>query len=168
MNLNFTEDAARNCVQLCSTFKDEVKLKRRFVANNQVAASPDGFVTAKQIGDVYSTFMSEDLGTLLGGYVDQAEAMAMLFAAAGGLIDAQDAQAAAAIGKAATPPPAMKSVVLGGSLEAELAEARAVVAAFAAAPGAGAIGLAGEMLDRPHLRRAERLLDRRERAAGRP
>ena len=52
--------------------------------------------------------------------------------------------------------------------QAELAEARAVVAAFAAAPGAGAIGLAGEMLDRPHLRRAERLLARRERAAGRP
>ncbi|GEP05826.1 HpcH/HpaI aldolase/citrate lyase family protein [Methylobacterium oxalidis] len=52
--------------------------------------------------------------------------------------------------------------------QAELAEARAVVAAFAAAPGAGAIGLAGEMLDRPHLRRAERLLARRARAPGRP
>ncbi len=38
--------------------------------------------------------------------------------------------------------------------------ARAIVEAFAANPGAGVIGLNGEMLDRPHLRRAERLLRR--------
>ncbi|WP_336487361.1 HpcH/HpaI aldolase/citrate lyase family protein [Methylobacterium nigriterrae] len=44
--------------------------------------------------------------------------------------------------------------------EAALAEARAVVAAFAAAPGAGVVGLGGAMLDRPHLRRAERLIAR--------
>ena len=39
-----------------------------------------------------------------------------------------------------------------------LAHARAVVAAFAGSPGAGVVGLNGEMLDRPHLERAERLL----------
>jgi citrate lyase subunit beta/citryl-CoA lyase len=39
-----------------------------------------------------------------------------------------------------------------------LAKARAIVAAFAAAPGAGAIGIDGKMYDRPHLVRAERLL----------
>jgi citrate lyase subunit beta/citryl-CoA lyase len=44
--------------------------------------------------------------------------------------------------------------------EAALAEARAVVAAFAGSPGAGVIGQAGAMLDHPHLRRAERLLER--------
>ncbi len=38
--------------------------------------------------------------------------------------------------------------------------ARAVVAAFAANPGAGVVGLGGRMVDRPHLRRAERVLAR--------
>jgi citrate lyase subunit beta/citryl-CoA lyase len=41
-----------------------------------------------------------------------------------------------------------------------LAHARAVVDAFARSPGAGVVGLEGEMLDRPHLARAERLLAR--------
>jgi citrate lyase subunit beta/citryl-CoA lyase len=41
-----------------------------------------------------------------------------------------------------------------------IAEARAIVAAFAASPGAGVVGLKGEMLDRPHLARAERILAR--------
>jgi citrate lyase subunit beta/citryl-CoA lyase len=49
--------------------------------------------------------------------------------------------------------------------EAALAEARAVVAAFTGAPGAGVIGQAGAMLDLPHLRRAERLLARFDREA---
>jgi citrate lyase subunit beta / citryl-CoA lyase len=44
--------------------------------------------------------------------------------------------------------------------EEALARARAIVAAFAANPGAGVIGLDGEMLDMPHLRRAERTLGR--------
>jgi citrate lyase subunit beta/citryl-CoA lyase len=46
-----------------------------------------------------------------------------------------------------------------------IARAKAVVAAFAAKPGAGVVGLDGAMLDRPHLVRAERLLAR-ARAAG--
>jgi citrate lyase subunit beta/citryl-CoA lyase len=41
-----------------------------------------------------------------------------------------------------------------------IAKARAVVAAFAASPGAGAVGINGVMYDRPHLVRAERLLAR--------
>ena len=41
-----------------------------------------------------------------------------------------------------------------------LARARAILAAFAAAPGAGVVALDGEMLDRPHQLRAERLLAR--------
>lgn len=44
--------------------------------------------------------------------------------------------------------------------EREVARARAIVAAFAAQPDAGVLGVEGEMLDRPHLRRAERLLAR--------
>jgi citrate lyase subunit beta/citryl-CoA lyase len=40
----------------------------------------------------------------------------------------------------------------------QIENAQAVVAAFAAQPGAGAIGIDGKMYDRPHLVRAQRLL----------
>ncbi len=43
--------------------------------------------------------------------------------------------------------------------ETEVAHARAVVAAFEAAPGAGAVSLDGRMVDRPHLVQARRILD---------
>lgn len=42
--------------------------------------------------------------------------------------------------------------------EDEIAHARAVIAAFAANPGAGTVGLEGAMLDRPHLALAQALL----------
>jgi citrate lyase subunit beta/citryl-CoA lyase len=42
--------------------------------------------------------------------------------------------------------------------EAELAHARAVVDAFDANPGAGALSLDGKMIDRPHLVQAQRIL----------
>jgi citrate lyase subunit beta/citryl-CoA lyase len=42
--------------------------------------------------------------------------------------------------------------------EAELAHAKAVVAAFEASPGAGALSLDGRMIDRPHLLQAQRTL----------
>lgn len=42
--------------------------------------------------------------------------------------------------------------------DADIAHARAVVAAFAADPGAGALSLDGRMIDRPHLIQAQRLL----------
>lgn len=41
---------------------------------------------------------------------------------------------------------------------AEIAHAEAVVAAFAAQPGAGALSLEGRMIDRPHLVQAQRIL----------
>ena len=41
-----------------------------------------------------------------------------------------------------------------------IARAQAVIEAFKAHPGAGVVGVNGEMLDRPHLLRAERLLRR--------
>src|SRR5258707_11178998 len=41
-----------------------------------------------------------------------------------------------------------------------LAQARAIVAAFAASPGAGVIGIDGVMYDRPHLARAQQLIAR--------
>jgi citrate lyase subunit beta/citryl-CoA lyase len=42
--------------------------------------------------------------------------------------------------------------------EEQLAEARAIVAAFAANPGVGTLQLMGRMLDQPHLEQARRLL----------
>lgn len=47
--------------------------------------------------------------------------------------------------------------------EAEVARAQRIVAAFAAAPGAGVVSLDGQMVDRPHLIQAQRILE-----AGRP
>lgn len=44
-----------------------------------------------------------------------------------------------------------------------IARAQAVIDAFNANPGAGVVGVNGEMLDRPHLLRAERLLRRMKR-----
>jgi citrate lyase subunit beta/citryl-CoA lyase len=41
---------------------------------------------------------------------------------------------------------------------AEIEKAKAVVAAFTAQPGAGAVGIEGKMYDRPHLVRAQALL----------
>jgi len=51
--------------------------------------------------------------------------------------------------------------------EAAIAQARGIKAAFELAGDAGVIGLAGGMLDRPHLLRAEKLLERARRA-GKP
>ena len=42
--------------------------------------------------------------------------------------------------------------------EIELAQARAIVAAFAANPGVGALSVDGRMVDRPHLVQAQRIL----------
>ncbi len=50
--------------------------------------------------------------------------------------------------------------------DAEIAAAERIVAAFAAAPGQGTVGLDGRMLDRPHLRQAERVLAAAGRSGG--
>ena len=51
---------------------------------------------------------------------------------------------------------------------AEFEHARRVVAAFAAAPGAGVVSLDGRMLDRPHLLQAQRILAGAPGAKGAP
>jgi citrate lyase subunit beta / citryl-CoA lyase len=48
---------------------------------------------------------------------------------------------------------------------AAIERARAIVDAFAAKPGAGVVGIAGVMYDRPHLARAQQLLDRLKRSS---
>jgi len=60
--------------------------------------------------------------------------------------------------------------VINGAFEATAAEierATRIVAAFAANPGAGTLGLDGEMIDRPHLLQAQRLLDLAAKGTGR-
>jgi citrate lyase subunit beta/citryl-CoA lyase len=44
--------------------------------------------------------------------------------------------------------------------------AEAVIAAFAANPGAGTVGIGGVMYDRPHLERARQLLARAKAISG--
>ncbi|MCA0424453.1 MAG: HpcH/HpaI aldolase/citrate lyase family protein, partial [Proteobacteria bacterium] len=46
-----------------------------------------------------------------------------------------------------------------------IAHAREIVDVFAANPGAGVVGIGGKMIDRPHLKQAERILAQ-ARAAG--
>ncbi|HLH94956.1 MAG TPA: CoA ester lyase [Xanthobacteraceae bacterium] len=50
--------------------------------------------------------------------------------------------------------------------ESALTRARAIIAAFAASPGAGVVGIDGVMYDRPHLLRAQRLIARAKGLSG--
>jgi citrate lyase subunit beta / citryl-CoA lyase len=50
----------------------------------------------------------------------------------------------------------------------DIARAQAIIAAFAAAPHAGVLSLDGQMLDRPHLLRAQRILERAAHAHASP
>ena len=50
--------------------------------------------------------------------------------------------------------------------EAEKDRARRIVAAFAAAPAAGVVSLDGQMIDRPHLIHAQRILNSIDRKEG--
>ncbi|GAA1698731.1 hypothetical protein GCM10009831_03610 [Dietzia cercidiphylli] len=116
MTVHLEPGVAELCVSRCGDFINEVTqdLTGGMIAGQ--GSSLGAFDTARQIGTVYSLFVGEDLRTLLNGYVDQAKAMAMLFAAAGGLIEAQDEAVAAALGKAAQEPAGLQSLGLLGSL----------------------------------------------------
>jgi citrate lyase subunit beta/citryl-CoA lyase len=43
-----------------------------------------------------------------------------------------------------------------------IAQARAIIDAFAANPGAGVLSIDGKMIDAPHLKQAQRLIERAE------
>jgi citrate lyase subunit beta/citryl-CoA lyase len=75
--------------------------------------------------------------------------------------ECEDANRDGFVGKMAIHPAQVPIIneVFTPSAEA-LAHARAVIAAFAAQPGAGVVGIGGLMYDRPHLARAEQLLTR--------
>jgi len=75
--------------------------------------------------------------------------------------EALDALRDGFMGKMAIHPAQVEVIneVFTPSFEA-VAKARAIVAAFAASPGSGTIGIDGVMYDQPHLRRARQLLER--------
>jgi citrate lyase subunit beta / citryl-CoA lyase len=75
--------------------------------------------------------------------------------------ETEDARRDGFTGKLAIHPEQVAAIneVFTPSAEA-IAHARAVIAAFAAQPGAGVVGIDGVMYDQPHLKRAERLLAR--------
>ncbi|HEX2726810.1 MAG TPA: CoA ester lyase, partial [Beijerinckiaceae bacterium] len=80
---------------------------------------------------------------------------------AGLLAECRDARRDGFVAKMAIHPAQVAVINEAFTPSAEaLAKARAIVDAFARSPGAGVVGLDGEMLDRPHLERAERLLAR--------
>ena len=116
MAMHLESGAAKACMRSCAEFIDIVKIAANSDLMDSTESRPDAFDTARQIGTVYSLFAGEDLRTMMGGFVDQASAMAMLFAAAGGLIDAQDEALAAALGKASEEPAGLQSLGLLGSL----------------------------------------------------
>ena len=78
--------------------------------------------------------------------------------------EAEDAAREGFTGKLAIHPDqvAVINAVFTPSAEA-IARAEKVIAAFAANPGAGVVGLDGEMLDLPHLAKAKALLERAQR-----
>jgi len=80
--------------------------------------------------------------------------------------EAADARRDGFTGKLAIHPDQVSSINAAFSpTPSELARARRIVAAFAASPQAGVLSLDGEMIDRPHLAQARRLLELAEREA---
>jgi citrate lyase subunit beta/citryl-CoA lyase len=140
------------------------------------------------------TWGAEDLAADLGASANRtadgeyeftfalARSFCLLAAAAGGVpaydtIDVEFRDAAAVerrarasrrqgfVGKLAIHPAQVAPIHAAFSPTAdEIAHAEQVVAAFAAAPGAGAVAFKGGMLDKPHLRQAERILAARGRS----
>jgi citrate lyase subunit beta/citryl-CoA lyase len=73
--------------------------------------------------------------------------------------DTEDAKRDGFVGRLAIHPAQVPIInaVFQPSAE-QIARAKTIVAAFAAQPGAGAVGIDGKMFDRPHLARAQALL----------
>lgn len=111
---------AEACFGACERFVDEISSASRLRLWQLQSVGAGSFDTARQLGAVYSLFAAEDLRTLLDGFVSQARAMAMLFAAAGGLIEAQDEALAGALSKAAEEPAGLQSLGLIHASESDV------------------------------------------------
>ncbi|MFL0577899.1 hypothetical protein [Dietzia sp. 179-F 9C3 NHS] len=126
MTIHLEFGSAEACVATCNSYIDALNEHRRFDWQGSQSTEA-AFDTARQIGTVYDLFTGTDLRTLLNDHIDQAKAMATLFAVAGGLLDAQDEQAAAVLAKAAEEPIGLQSLglmeSLGGAAAGSLAGA---------------------------------------------
>ncbi len=78
---------------------------------------------------------------------------------AGLVAECEAAQRDGFTGKLAIHPDQVETINAAFTPSAEaVSKARAIVEAFAANPDAGVLGIGGEMVDRPHVKRAERIL----------
>ena len=116
MAVHLEPNAAEAARSACDRFLDSLRSSDLTSLHGNLSGAVESFDTARQIGTVYSLFAGEDLRTLLNGFVTQVEAMSMLFATAGGLIEAQDEAVAAALGKAAAEPAGLQSAGLMAAL----------------------------------------------------
>ena len=129
MAVHLEVDAASECVRHCEQFIETIMTASLDDRAETQSAGTAAFETALRIGAVYTAFAGEDLSTILGGFRDQAKAMSILFAAAGGLIEAHDEAVATALGKASAEPAGLQSLGL------------------IAVPDAGSLGSLTGMLD---------------------
>lgn len=120
MMVHLDPGVAEACFGACERFVDEISSASRLRLWQLQSVGAGSFDTARQLGAVYSLFAAEDLRTLLDGFVSQARAMAMLFAAAGGLIEAQDEALAGALSKAAEEPAGLQSLGLIHASESDV------------------------------------------------
>ena len=112
MVVHLDPGAAEVCASACTSFVDQIWKLTENVDVDGLSNMSGSFDTARQIGTVYSLFVGDDLTTMLNEFADQAEAMSLLFAAAGGLIEAQDEALAAALAKAGEEPAGLQSLGL--------------------------------------------------------
>lgn len=115
-------------------------------------------------GQWTDTFRFARTQTLLAAHAREAFAIDTLhadFADAAGLKQAAEAARADGFSGMLAIHPAQVPIINAAfaPTEAELAEARAIIAAFTASPDAGALQIEGRMIDRPHLKLAQRLLE---------
>ncbi|MBB1011745.1 hypothetical protein G6014_05560, partial [Dietzia kunjamensis] len=120
MMVHLDPGVADACVTACSQFVSHVSSASKSYEWHLQSVGTSTFETARQLGAVYSMFVGEDLYTLLNGFVDQARAMSALFAAAGGLIEAQDEALAGALSKAAEEPVGLQSLGLIHASESDV------------------------------------------------
>ncbi|SDZ70856.1 citrate lyase subunit beta / citryl-CoA lyase [Variovorax sp. YR266] len=143
----------------------EPRLCGLFWGGEDLAADIGANVNRDASGRYTAPYQMARALTLLGATAAQVPAFDAVYTdfrdPAGLRIEADEAQRDGFSGKVAVHPDQIASIHAAFMpSEAEIAQARRVVEAFEARPAAGALVLDGRMLDRPHLRSAQRLLAR--------
>ena len=105
--VQLSSSAAESLANACSTFSSSVVEAGNDHAQSRRTASMGTFRSSAEIADVYGNCASSSLPSLLEDFKSQSDAMAALFRIAGGLLSAQDEEAAAALKNAASAPPSI-------------------------------------------------------------